>query len=452
MVLIQWVDDLSITIGQVFMNQKLMIILLLLILADCLILFAGSSEYGLDCIDLSSTYNWVCFPRLDVKDGFNSGQYDDYLHPDQLLDDGWDTMPENISLFDSFHKGPYPHYSVSGINMEGDLDWEPAMYQIYSYKGMKISQSGKITVSGFQMNADYIFDPLIPYTENWLGYFLEESQHPIDAIPEDIMAYILEIKTQYWSINRATVTQNWDIDERYSFNYGDMVIIVPVLEVDDFHWIQSAKYQAGTQLEKAQHFAWEEEIDYIPIYIEFDQSDIPEEIAVYVNGKCDGAQVVIEQNCQICAYILGEKLEQEVNFAFYKEDEIIFKNQYLVLDMLSGKPCSNKIITGGSSKYFQVSFRKDISLPLRLKYDVQVNDEERAICFELDDESEISLNVYNIKGQLVRNLVNETYRPGEYQVVWDGHDSLGNVSSSGVYFYQMQCGSDVINGKMLMLK
>ena len=75
-----------------------------------------------------------------------------------------------------------------------------------------------------------------------------------------------------------------------------------------------------------------------------------------------------------------------------------------------------------------------------------------AICFELEEESEISLSIYNIKGQLVKNLVNETYRPGEYQVIWNGHDQNGQKASSGVYFYQMQCGSDTINGKMLMLK
>ncbi|MCK4653768.1 MAG: right-handed parallel beta-helix repeat-containing protein [Candidatus Cloacimonetes bacterium] len=59
------------------------------------------------------------------------------------------------------------------------------------------------------------------------------------------------------------------------------------------------------------------------------------------------------------------------------------------------------------------------------------------ICYSLKENSKVSLNIYNIKGQKVKTLVDETIPAGEHSVIWNGKDSNGNRVSSGIYFYKL---------------
>jgi|GEM_PF-1190882 hypothetical protein len=64
----------------------------------------------------------------------------------------------------------------------------------------------------------------------------------------------------------------------------------------------------------------------------------------------------------------------------------------------------------------------------------------------------VSLRVYDIRGKLVRTLVNEVRDTGTYTVFWDGNNESGAKVSSGVYFYRMKAGSFVQTRKMVLLK
>ena len=65
---------------------------------------------------------------------------------------------------------------------------------------------------------------------------------------------------------------------------------------------------------------------------------------------------------------------------------------------------------------------------------------------------QVTLNVYNIRGQLVRTLVNEQKPAGRYSIQWNGQDNHGRHISSGVYFYRMQSGDFQQTRKMVLLK
>ncbi len=66
------------------------------------------------------------------------------------------------------------------------------------------------------------------------------------------------------------------------------------------------------------------------------------------------------------------------------------------------------------------------------------------------DES-MRLAIYNVQGQLVRNLeVDPT--PGWHEAVWDGKDERGVVASTGLYLTRFMVGSMVTTGKMTMVK
>ena len=64
----------------------------------------------------------------------------------------------------------------------------------------------------------------------------------------------------------------------------------------------------------------------------------------------------------------------------------------------------------------------------------------------------VDMKVYDIRGQLVRTLVNESKEAGSYTVFWDGTDESGRKVSSGVYFYRMRAGKFVQTRKMVLLK
>ena len=57
-----------------------------------------------------------------------------------------------------------------------------------------------------------------------------------------------------------------------------------------------------------------------------------------------------------------------------------------------------------------------------------------------DHTQPITLRVYNLSGQKVRNLVDGAMEAGTHIAFWDGRDALGQDVASGVYFYRMSAG------------
>ncbi len=75
------------------------------------------------------------------------------------------------------------------------------------------------------------------------------------------------------------------------------------------------------------------------------------------------------------------------------------------------------------------------------------------ISFSLPDAGDMKLVVYNLLGQEVRILVSGIMEPGLYKAIWSGADNSGRKVSSGMYFYRLTVGNQVIaTKKMVMLK
>lgn len=79
---------------------------------------------------------------------------------------------------------------------------------------------------------------------------------------------------------------------------------------------------------------------------------------------------------------------------------------------------------------------------------------ETTISFELENEenSSVTLIIYNAKGQIVTTLVNEELVAGEHCAIWNGKDAAGKRVSSGVYFYQLSVNNQQSTKKMILLK
>lgn len=75
-----------------------------------------------------------------------------------------------------------------------------------------------------------------------------------------------------------------------------------------------------------------------------------------------------------------------------------------------------------------------------------------SISYDLKEKSDVRLNIYNTKGQLVRKLVDEPQSAGHHLIVWNGIDSTGQKVSSGLYLYKIQSGNYSATRKMIMMK
>ncbi len=74
------------------------------------------------------------------------------------------------------------------------------------------------------------------------------------------------------------------------------------------------------------------------------------------------------------------------------------------------------------------------------------------LSFELSSPEIVRIDIYNVKGQLVKSLVKGAYNTGKHSIVWEGKDNKGDPSCSGVYFYKMQAGIYSQPQQMMLMK
>jgi len=65
---------------------------------------------------------------------------------------------------------------------------------------------------------------------------------------------------------------------------------------------------------------------------------------------------------------------------------------------------------------------------------------------------ELTINIFDIRGRLIKNLANKQINSGNHQFEWNALDNNGNGISSGTYFYVVELGDKKISGKLLLLK
>ena len=70
-----------------------------------------------------------------------------------------------------------------------------------------------------------------------------------------------------------------------------------------------------------------------------------------------------------------------------------------------------------------------------------------AITFTLDRQSDISLDIYNVNGEILNSIVKGVFLPGDYSFVFNA-----NELTSGVYFARLKSGQKVQSSKLILSK
>jgi hypothetical protein len=59
----------------------------------------------------------------------------------------------------------------------------------------------------------------------------------------------------------------------------------------------------------------------------------------------------------------------------------------------------------------------------------------------------VKINVYDVTGRVISELVNQELNPGKYEAVWSGA-----VEASGVYYYKIETSEYTKTMKMVLIK
>jgi hypothetical protein len=77
---------------------------------------------------------------------------------------------------------------------------------------------------------------------------------------------------------------------------------------------------------------------------------------------------------------------------------------------------------------------------------------ETNIRFDVSQEGRVLLEIYDVQGQMVKQLVNGFCTAGQHQVEWDATDSFGNAVPAGLYFYRVSSEEFVKTKRMILMK
>lgn len=75
-----------------------------------------------------------------------------------------------------------------------------------------------------------------------------------------------------------------------------------------------------------------------------------------------------------------------------------------------------------------------------------------SIAFFLPEAQHVTLTIYDVRGRLVKTLVDAGKEAGKYTVGWNGTNGLGASVGSGVYYYRLTAGKKTITRKLVVLR
>jgi len=147
-----------------------------------------------------------------------------------------------------------------------------------------------------------------------------------------------------------------------------------------------------------------------------------------------------------------------------KKLEDMMRNRFILTILIVILSGSLLALTGFGDSEFNVVLDENITavedndLPnpllvngLRQNYPNPFNP-QTTIEYSLRDDIQISLRIYNLKGQVVKTLFEGIHEAGNFKVVWNGFDNQGREVASGIYFYRLKTDHYDRIHKMLLVK
>lgn len=420
--------------------------------------------------------NWMCFPVLDdisykaiggvpYRTDNMRAFFNDYEGSQSVMNRAMFKWYDPQNLFGG--NTHYPddvimwHY-MRGINHdEGFL----------GYKVLFDDVTVTEKFHGYHILPEAVVQVPEPGVENWIGYFLPVTQTPQQAFG----AYLDElyyIQHKDWTMTREMVKRNspWIVpmgvgDPAPSISYGEMVIVKRFgpdginPEICEFQWANTGQSREYSR-QQPEYFNFAKEASYTAVFVEMDADTSAKEIAILSNDVCYGAAVVSEGIVMIPAYIsslpVGSEL-QLVSWDGAKSANSISSISQFNPEQGSFARCSSFLKTDADSYYIKTGEgvgENNTPMPTGFSIKNYPNpfNPSTTIMYNLSEEAEVKIEIFNSRGQLVKTLVNDFKDAGSYHLVWNGQDQNNRTVASGVYYSRIETNGKSLTHKMLLLK
>ncbi|MCD6330522.1 MAG: T9SS type A sorting domain-containing protein, partial [Candidatus Cloacimonetes bacterium] len=418
--------------------------------------------YGRPALD--NEWNWISFPALD-RDASGNQDAEEVLEPlvpnaNQLI---------TIDGYMEYINGSWTHTYLDDII--STVGYKLEMFKNYDYYP-------------FSMVGDSI--TLIPadtgiYLEdgyNWIGYWLPQSQNFDEAFgininpPNNHFDKVLSIQAENWYYRPDP-----DPPEK---DFPGQSQIIPSSRIHPLHYGRGYIVEMSEPIylvwndpdggntkeggyEETETFTYVEKSTYEVIdVIGLDETAL--EIGVLnTNDECLGAAKVDSLgSAQILAYTDTQtKAGTELVFCIYqgKGKVIMEMNDYLLYDFKTNEFIKSPL-KAGIRKYNIVLFDSNNpqlldKLILRQNFPNPFGNKMKStsISFALPQKDKVMLKIYNIKGQLIKTVINNKEMDvGYYTVQWDGRNEENKKVCNGVYLYKIENSNYSIIKKMIILE
>jgi len=145
----------------------------------------------------------------------------------------------------------------------------------------------------------------------------------------------------------------------------------------------------------------------------------------------------------------------QIKFRLLDAAPAAFNSSFTIENAVGSKSTGEEFVLLNSDFNYMVAVEKRTTLPT--EFVLHPNHPNpfnplTSIRYDLPQAGAVFLGIYNIKGELVRTLVDEQKAAGSYSVSWDATDDIGRKAASGVYLYRLQSSSNTATRKLLFTK
>ncbi|MEZ5083041.1 MAG: FlgD immunoglobulin-like domain containing protein [Bacteroidales bacterium] len=403
-------------------------------------------------------WTWLSFPRLE--------RYKDKPFDAIPLLKRIDPWPPDYLEMTYAPEGIIPEYIIYNP-FNGGWDPNSNLNEIKSTRGYKLYYEDiaeKITIRLEGAKLDYNTEIDLVEGDNWVGYFLDKNLYPQECLPPDLWKDLVQIKTQYWSMTKVPADPTyWFLEgKKAPFEYGDLVILKTSAAYNNFQWQNTSGGTQDKEIPKTSYYTFEEQADYLPFYIETDSTSDIQEIALLADGIVKGASVreAGDTLVEVKGYLEGVDPGAVIEFETWNgyKSQAVGKGAYVVIDHKQQVREKRNIHAGEKATYYHLSLKSNevYRLPSEISsLSCQPNPfrQQTEFSFQLNKAGNVSLNIYDLTGKLVKPIINGDYPEGYYRFTWQGENEAGNQITPGVYFYKLSTGKGcVFSDKIVVVR
>jgi hypothetical protein len=272
----------------------------------------------------------------------------------------------------------------------------------------------------------------IPTTDNWINF-------------EDLVIFAINFAAVSPSLKIAPIFADQDVSGPLALS-----LVMPPGELEmgkEFEVKVLLRNNPGTV--KSIHFV----LPYDPSQLEFIRVDRSDGLKgapcpVFFDGRDTDRQVDVSLALLGGKTTIGGSGEiASITFKLLEKRDLSLS--FSLIDLRDGENC--KLSAGQEDAGHEAPSQVPSSYGLSQNYPNPYNPHTQ-IAYQLPQAGMVSLKIYNIKGELVRTLIEEYKPAGYHTVTWDGKNEDGMEVSSGIYFYRMVSGDFSATKKMVMIK